>query len=493
MRKSAIFAAFAAIIIASSCSNGRPSGLTEFDAYPQIWPDYVGVTIPRNIAPMDFCMRDSTYSAIDVRVRGGKSGEFSVNNSGTAIFPIKAWKRLLQDNAGDSLYFSVAAKAADGWKQWKEFGMAVCDNDIDYGLTYRLIAPGYQTFSEMGIYERDLSSFKERALITNEEFNGCVNCHSYNRCDPKDFSLHIRGSHGATIIRKDGMLDAYNTKTDSTLGFCVYPYWHPSGNYIAYSTNTTRQTFHMNRAKLIEVFDTASDILVYDVRNNCLISSPSVKQEDVWETYPVFSSDGGTIYFCAAQANEGTVKINDMSENLYGLYKVSFDAATGTIGSDVELVIDAAAESFSIAFPKPSFDGKYIMYTQLNYGNFPVWHPEADLWLYDIASGERRELVGVNSNYADSYHNWSSDSRWFVFGSRRVDAAFTRPYICGIDENGNVGKPFLVPQREPREYYRQEMHSYNVPEFVTGPVDFDNARTDRLINSTHRTNFLYRN
>ena len=93
-------------------------------------------------------------------------------------------------------------------------------------------------------------------------------------------SLHIRGPHGATLLRKDyGPVTAYNTKTDRTLGLCVYPYWHPSGRYIAYSTNTTNQLFHSAGKNRVEVFDTASDLQVYDVEKNELLLSPLLKQD----------------------------------------------------------------------------------------------------------------------------------------------------------------------------------------------------------------------
>ena len=58
------------------------------------------------------------------------------------------------------------------------------------------------------------------------------------------FSLHIRGTHGATFMRTDNKDEYLNTKTDQTIAACVYPYWHPGGEYIAYSTNNTRQSFH---------------------------------------------------------------------------------------------------------------------------------------------------------------------------------------------------------------------------------------------------------
>jgi hypothetical protein len=202
----------------------------------------------------------------------------------------------------------------------------------------------------MGIYERDLSSFDERALIENTQFEGCVNCHSFNRGNSADMSLHIRGPHGATLLRHhDGPLAAYNTKTDQTLGFCVYPYWHPSGRYIAYSTNTTRQLFHSSDPNRIEVFDEASDVQVYDVEKNELILSSFLKQDSIYETFPVFSADGRSLYFCAARAlPEDSHQLDSIR---YNLCRIDFDPATGTFGSRIDTIVNAEAMHKSLSSP----------------------------------------------------------------------------------------------------------------------------------------------
>lgn len=57
-----------------------------------------------------------------------------------------------------------------------------------------------------------------------------------------------------------------------------------------------------------------------------------------------------------------------------------------------------------------------------------------------------RPIKEVNSDDTESFHNWSSNSRWFVFSSRRGDGLYTRLYLASMDENGVVGKPFLLPQ-----------------------------------------------
>ncbi len=475
-----------ATLVLAACSP-KARNAAQVAARPDIYPDYVGVTIPTGIAPLDFTVKGT--DAIDVVLKATDGKTLRSGGRASTKFPIKKWARLLQKSIGDSVMVSVSARKNGKWESYEPFGMYVSPDPIDYGLDYRLLEPGYEIYSHMGIYERELSTFKQRAIIENTQFDGCVNCHSFNHNDPSAMSLHIRGKHGATLLQFDGKLAAYNTKTDSTLGFCVYPYWHPSGNYIAFSTNSTRQGFHVQPDKIIEVFDLDSDMQVYDVRNNQIITAPQIKREGIWESFPAFTPDGRTLYFTAAKA----IAIpGELTQSHYNLMKVSFDPETGTIGNDVELVIDAASMSKSVCFPKPSYDGRYLMYTLCDYGTFSIWHHESDLWLLDIQTGETRPIDEVNSDDTDSYHNWSSNSRWFVFSSRRDDGLFTRPYIAHFDENGVAGKPFMLPQRDPANYYEDLFRSFNVPEFVTGPVKMNKIRAQKAINAPERVQFGFR-
>ena len=454
---------------------------------PDIYPDYTGVTVPAGIAPLDFSLKGA--DALDVRLTAPDGKSLRSRRRTATRFQAGRWTDLLERSTGDSVQVAVSGLFDGQWRSFEPFGIFVSPDPIDYGITYRLLEPGYEVYSHMGVYERELGSFRQLPLLENTRFDGCVNCHSARQGHPDEWTLHIRGSHGATLLQTGGEMAAFNTKTDSTLGFCVYPYWHPTGRYIAYSTNTTRQGFHVQEDKLIEVYDLASDIQVYDVARNEIITAPQIKRDGVWESFPAFSPDGRTLYFTAA----AEVEIPGGLENShYNLMKVSFDPETGTIGQDVEMLIDAAAQAKSVCFPKPSYDGRYIMYTLCDYGTFPIWHHESDLWLLDLETGENRPVDEVNSPDTDSYHNWSSNARWFVFSSRRDDGLFTRLYIAHFDENGVAGKPFMLPQRDPRNYYDALFRSYNVPEFVTGPVSLDKIRAQKMINSPERVPFGFR-
>ncbi len=479
---------FLTLLICSGCVTEPVSNAKQEPALPAIYPNYLGITIPVNIAPLDFCMADEKALLIDAVIADHKGNSLHSQGEESVEFDISNWHQLLDKNRGDSLSVTVSAKYADGWHTYRAFSICVSPDSIDYGICYRLIAPGHEIWSKMGIYERDLSSFDERPLIENTQFEGCVNCHSFNRGNPANMSLHIRGKHGATLLKKaNGAITAYNTKTDQTLGLCVYPYWHPSGRYIAYSTNATSQLFHSVHPNRIEVFDTASDLQVYDVEKNELLLSPLLKQDSVYETYPVFSADGRSLYFCAARAlPEGSHQLDSIH---YNLYRIDFDPTTGKFGNRIDTIVDAEALHKSLSFPRPSYDGRFLCYTLADYGQFSIWHHEADLYLLDLSTGQSRPMAEANSEDTESFHNWSTNSRWIVFSSRRDDGLFTRPYFCHIDAKGIVSKAFMLPQRNPRRFYRERFLSFNVPDFIIGPTHFDSHKASHIINDESRKDF----
>lgn len=132
----------------------------------------------------------------------------------------------------------------------------------------------------MGIYQRELGSFQEQAVIENTLIPGmCINCHASNRTNSDRLSLHVRGDHGATLMQLEGRLEVLDTKLIVQFQH-VYPYWHPSGDYIAYSVNDTKQAFHVVHDERIEVMDNASDIVVYHPETHRLLTSPLLSKRN---------------------------------------------------------------------------------------------------------------------------------------------------------------------------------------------------------------------
>lgn len=436
---------------------------------PSIYPDYVGVTIPVEIAPLNFKVKD-TYEYIDAVFEGKKGEKIHIQQSGDVLIPVVEWKQLLQSNVEDSIKVTVSIKKMDAWYQYQPFSIFVSGDDIDGYLAYRLIAPGYEVYSKMGIYQRSLADFEQSSIIENTLVQGsCLNCHSFCQGDAQKMSLHVRGQFGGTVLLNNNETKVLKTKTPETISKFVYPYWHPSGNYIAYTNNDTHQVFHALQNKKIEVFDNASDIVVYNVNKNEVIQCPLLQRDSVFETFPSFSPEGDKLYFCSAPAQHMPMEYTDVR---YNLCSIDFDAETGTFSDKVDTLFNAVAINKSVTFPRPSPDGKTIMFTLVDYGNFSIWHKEADLYLYDVASKQSRILSEVNSDDTESYHSWSGNGRWFVFSSRRLDGLYTRPYIAHFGKDGKIGKPFLLPQKDV-DYYQNLLFSYNIPEFVKGEVKLD--------------------
>jgi len=467
----------AGFLILVSCT-GIPEKYIETGKQPDIFPDIADVTVPVNIAPLNFRLNDECDRVI--ALIEGDRGKLTVRSKNKVKIPIGKWHIILEQNAGDDLVVTVYSKHNGVWSGHLPFGIFIKETPLDPYLVYRRIAPGYESWSRMGIYQRNLSNFDEDPVIDNRMLTGnCMNCHSFSNHDPDRMMLHLRGKVSGTLITIENNVVKLDTKTRETKYNCVYPYWHPSGKYIAFSVNNISQVFHSVKDKRIEVMDSESDLVVYDISSNKLITNHLVSSKESFETFPSFSADGTELYFCSAK--RGNIP-SDYSNIRYSLCKTGFDPVTGTFGDQVDTLVSSDRTGKSISFPRASPDGKFLMFTMSDYGNFSIWHKEADLYLLNLADGTFSALDPVNSDETESYHSWSSGSHWFVFSSRRIDGLYTRFYLSWLDENGLPTKPFLLPQKDP-DYYENSLFSFNVPEFVTGRIRYNGRNMINAIDS----------
>lgn len=471
------------IMILASCRQ-EISVSGNIEECPEIFPDYAGVTIPANIAPLNFSYLGDEPAVLIVN---GNSGERQIKGrKGLFSFPTRYWKKLMETGKGSDVKLTVAVRRDGKWMAFKPFILSVSADVIDPYLSYRLIPPGYETWKKMGIYQRDLETYSQTPVIENSLTGGnCVNCHTYCQRDPSRMLFHARADYGGTAMIIDGNVEKLNTKTDSTISALVYPYWHPSGKYVAFSVNTTSQNFFSHNPNRIEVYDSASDIVVYDVDRHEISWSPLTRSKDSFETFPAFSPDGRSLYFCSAKA--ASPMPQEYSKVKYSLCRIAFNQEDASFGDSVDTLYNGAANGKSVSFPRISPDGRFLVFTLQEYGNFSIWHKDADLWLMNMSTGETRPLEAANSEDVDSYHSWSGNSRWLVFSSRRIDGLYTRPFICHIDENGQASKPFLLPQRNPLEYYADQMVSYNLPELMERKVTVSRHKIANTLRNTSGT------
>ncbi|MDR1357403.1 MAG: hypothetical protein LBJ58_07025 [Tannerellaceae bacterium] len=452
------------ILLPTGCGEQTGASLTS-DERPRIFPDYDGVTVPPNIAPLNFRIEgDVKTASVDI---AGDDGQTLRLRAGKHV-SIKPgdWRKLLKGNAGRSLSVRVVTRQADGLTiAWKPFHINISSDPIDSRLVYRLIEPGYEKWHIVGIYQRNLETFEERVIIKNDMMDyNCVNCHSFCNGDPQQMMFHTRAAYGGTYIVSAGNIEKLNTLTERTVSNMTYPYWHPSGRYIAASVNDVKQFFHAVKERKMEVFDLESDVVVYDVEKQAILSAASILTKEAYETFPSFSPDGAWLYYCSAPALPMPVSYEQIR---YAICRTPFDESQGRTGALVDTVVPNGEHSAS--FPRISPDGRFLMYTETAYGQFPIWHKDAEIRMIDLERGEEIDMSPLNSEDTDSYHSWGRNSRWVAVSSRRENGLYTLPYFAHIDESGRPSKPFLLPQKSP-DYYDYLLYSFNIPELVDGEV-----------------------
>ena len=458
-----------ALMLACSCNSWKEAASTS-EEMPPIFPDYTDVTVPANIAPLNFMVEDAGHIQALLSVDGGKEVKVC-GKDGIIRIPLKKWKNLLSHAGGKKISVNVSVWNEDkpDGVSYRSFDINVAPDCMDGWIAYRLIEPGYEGWRQLGIYQRDVTNFDEFEIVTNHDAGRtCVNCHNFPAYSSESMMFHARGAAGGTILYDKGKVIKIDFKSIGLKKNTTYPSWHPEGRFIAFSANTTHQIFFTEGHQGVEVFDTASDLTIYDIETGEAITDPRFSTEDALESFPSWSPEGDYLYFVSYKAQ--TTPVVFTPDMQYSLLRVPFNCKTRTFGEKVDTLYNAPEQGGSVSYPRISADGKYLLYTLSDYGTFPIWHDEADLRMMDLTTMKDVDVSIWNDDAtADSFHNWSSNGRWAVFGSRRVDGRYTRLMIAYMDKDGKPHKPFLLPQEDPR-HNTWRLRSYNVPEFIKDKV-----------------------
>ena len=443
---------------------------------PVLDPDYREASIPPNIAPLNFSVEEPG-AAYRVRVHAARGQGIEIDSPTPQIaIPHDDWKALLQANRGEDLFFDVQVRGEDGnWLAFESVRNRIATEEVDGYLAYRLLKPLYNKYVRLGIYQRHLESFAETTILNNRDAdNACLNCHTFARNQPDPMILHTRGKHGLTMLVARGeTVSTVHTRTEFNSSPAAYITWHPAGDRVVFSVNKLSLFFHTT-GETRDVFDAASDLVLYRLDTNELTTTKAISTTDSLETWPTWAPDGRHLYFCRAPK----LPIERFDEVRYDLMRIGYDPENGEWG-ELETVLAADRTGLTINQPKVSPDGRYLLATMAEYGNFPIFQESSDLYLIDLESGEYRRLE-INSERQDTWHSWSTNGRWIVFSSKRRDGLFTRLYLSYFDRDGRFHKPFLLSQRDPT-FYDSFIENYNVPEFVTGPVQVSSRALGRAI------------
>lgn len=439
----------------------------EVKDFAEIFPRYYDLTLPPNIAPLNFVVREPG-SRFRVEIRAGNSEPIVIRQASSGIkIPLAEWKDLLSVNRGGTLHVDIWSFNDGKWLKYKSIEHFIAPENIDPYLAYRLVHAVYLKWRDMGIYQRKLSSFEETPVIENGSTgHGCMNCHSFSNNDPSKMLMHFRILHPGTLIWNEGKLTKVDTRTPATLSAGIYPAWHPGGKHIAFSTGQISPHLTSRSGKVVDVADRKSDLVIYDVEQNKINSSPVVSTQRR-ENMPVWSPDGRMLYYLSAPEAKGGDD-ESLLHSRYSLMCVPYSVNLNKWG-EPETVLDAETLGKSISMPAISPDGRHMICSMSDYGYFTIFHRESDLYCIDLTTRKFWKL-DLNSSSAESFSSWSSNGRWLVFSSKRMDDVFSRPHIAYFDKNGQTHRPFVLPQKNP-EMYDNLLANYNLPKMIKGKIE----------------------
>jgi len=448
----------------------------QVDRRARIYPDYSSIVIPPNISPMNFAVREDA-ELYCVRISGSRDGEIEIfSKTGNIVIGEAQWSSLLKQNKGEKLQIDIFCKGKDGkWLRYNTIRNTIASEEIDGYLVYRKIHPGYRKWRDVGIYQRQLGSYAESVVLDNSYFGGeCLNCHAFcnNKTDKMLIGLRSAKYGSNELIVSDNKVNKIGTKFG-------YSSWHPSGKIVVYSMNTVYQLFHHARKDdYRDVIDTDSAIVYYDVQSAEVKRCEHLSRKDRLETYPAWSHDGKFLYYCSAPIKWQTGRMEEITKEMieglkYDLMRISYDLKLDKWG-EPEVVVSAQQSGKSSLEPRVSPDGRWLLFCMCDYSCFPVYQPGSDLYMIDLES-QRADgkfvysKLDVNSDASESWHSFSSNSRWIAFSSKRMHGVFTRTYFSHIDANGVASKPFVLPQKDPG-YYESCLRTFSLPELVVEPV-----------------------
>jgi len=451
-----------------------------------IRPDCSDCVIPPDIAPLNFTIdEDAEVYCLKISSDEGKGIEV-FSKTPDIIIPPDQWAILLEQNKGRPLHYNIYTLNEDRWRHYESFFVHVATEEIDSYLVYRKMHPGFRKMGDMGIYQRDLSSYKETAVLENSNFSGgCVHCHAFCNNDPDKMLLAIRSRLYSTneIEATDGTVCKIGTKFG-------YTTWHPSGRIAAYSMNSVYQMFHSVRPDEVrDAFDTDSAIAYYSFVDRKVKTSEHLSRKDRLETYPCFSPDGKHLYFSSAPKTwEGCPEqfsLATLQSVKYDIIRLDYDIETDTF-SNPTVIVSSEKTGKSSLQPRISPNGRFLIFCMCDYGTVPTLQPSSDLYMVDLSvpadsdGGYAIKQLDINSDLSESWHSFSKNGRWLAFSSKGYNGTFTRPYLSYLDDDGVARKPFLLPQKDPA-YYDSCLRTFNTPELISGPIKNTRETIGRVV------------
>ena len=322
--------------------------------------------------------------------------------------------------------------------------------------------------------------------IVLENLPVCGNCHSFSgNGSVLGLDIDYGNDKGGYAILPVSRQMVMNDKTiitwsdykrgDGEATFGLLSQVSPDGRYVI-STVKDRAVFVATPGiEFSQLFFPIKGILVvYDIEAGTFAPLPGADDPEYVQSNPTWSPDGKTIVFARAKAYRKDAIANAQSVLLdekdvpeftkdkqpfkYDLYRVPFNEGRGGTPEPIE---GASHNGKSNYFAKFSPDGKWIIFCKAE--NYMLLMPDSELYIIPVEGGEARRLR-ANTRLMNSWHSFSSNSRWLVFSSK-ANTPYTQLFLTHIDAEGRSTPPVVL------ERFTGSDRAANIPEFVPLPAD----------------------
>ena len=317
--------------------------------------------------------------------------------------------------------------------------------------------------------------------VVLEKLPVCGNCHSFS-ADGTTLAMDVdyandKGAYAVTGVAREMKLTTsdiitwsdYKRDPDNPT-FGLLSQISPDGRFVV-STVKDRSVF-LAKPDLTfsQLFFPIQGILAVFSRNSKRFASlPGADDTALVQSNPSWSPEGKYIVFARSAVyhlkslhdktkalltpEECSEFLTDQKLFTYDLYRIPFNDGKG---GRAEPLAGASGNGMSNFFARYSPDGKWIVFCQAK--SFMLLQPDSKLYIMPANGGTPR-LMQCNTNRMNSWHSWSSNSRWLVFASKG-NTPYTQLFLTHIDEQGNDAPAVVLDNLTSSD------RAANIPEFV---------------------------
>jgi tetratricopeptide (TPR) repeat protein len=471
------------------------------------WPEH-GTVFPPDLAPPTFLFEEVLGARAFALYLQAGTQEFFYPTVNNGFFPPLAhWNRLKRvgrDSTCRALLIALDGGGRVLDQDLAEFSFA--PEPVGDSIFFREVPlPFSLAVKDPSVIRWRLGSVavRESPKVVLDGLPVCGNCHSFSK-DGSVLGLDVdyandKGNYAMMEVKPRMQLSRDKIfswsdfqRDDGGVTFGLLSQVSPDGRY-AVSTVKDRSVFVAldDDIAYSQLFFPVKGILaIYDTQTKQFASLPGADDPDFVQSNPVWGPDGSYLLFAKAPKVEltnlakadkillSTKEAEDFVKRRtlvrFDLMKIPFN---GGRGGEAVALEGASGDGRSNFFPKVSPDGRWIVFCKSE--AFMLLQADSRLFIVPAEGGQPRELE-ANRKGMNSWHSWSSNSRWLVFASK-AEGRYTKLLLTYVDAQGKSHPPVLL------DWMTASDRAANIPEFV--PLALN--AMDRIIEDfLDDTNFL---